>query len=57
MKQKYTIFWVNFERAKTGEVYYITTSYDRAVELFYKNYSNDYEILRVCFDKEGKQIN
>lgn len=46
-KRAYHIHWYNSEFAKTGVVLKVTTSEERAVELFYREYSEDYKILYI----------
>lgn len=38
------IYWYNPTMARTGCVEYTTISEERAVELFYRDYTEDYEI-------------
>lgn len=46
-KQGYWIYWYNPNVSKTGVVEYTTTSKERAIELFYRDYSKDYEIVNI----------
>ena len=41
------IYWYNPIFARTGVVEYTTTSEQRAIKLFYRDYSEDYEITRI----------
>lgn len=47
MKQGYWVYWYNPFYARTGVVEYTTTSQERARELFYRDYSENYEIMRI----------
>jgi hypothetical protein len=47
MNKGFWIYWYNPTFAKTGCVEYTTTSTERAVELFYRDYSEDYEIVNI----------
>lgn len=48
MKRQFIIFWYCPDRAKTGEVSYTTTSAERAIELFRKDYDEEfYMILNI----------
>ena len=49
MNRKITIYWLNKFSAKTGCLYYITKSIDRAIELFYNEYDKEYyEIMNIA---------
>ena len=43
----YYIYWYNPVIAKTGIVIKTTTSEERAIELFYRDYSKDYIIKSI----------
>lgn len=45
--KEYYIYWYNPQEAHTGCVSYTTYSFDRAVELFRKEYDEDYIILSI----------
>ena len=47
MKKAYYIYWLNTQNSKTGTVTKITVSEQRAIELFYKEYTEDYKILNI----------
>lgn len=47
MKRKITIHWYNPQEAHVGHVYYITTSQDRAIKLFRRDYDEDYMIMAI----------
>lgn len=48
MKKKgYYIYFYNPVLAKTGWVEITTTSKERAIELFYKNYDETYQIVNI----------
>ena len=44
MNKGFWIYWYNPTMAKTGYVEYTTTTAERAIELFYRDYTEDYEI-------------
>ena len=43
----YTIYWYNSTRSKSGYISYTTYSKERAVELFKKEYDEDYIITHI----------
>ena len=47
MKKGYHIYWCNTQIAKTGIVVKTTTSEERAIELFRKEYDEEYKILFI----------
>lgn len=47
MKKGFWIYWYNPTFAKTGIEEYTTISEERAIELFYRDYTDDYEIVRI----------
>ena len=46
-KQGFWIYWYNPSVARTGYVEYTTISKERAIELFYRDFSEDYEIVNI----------
>lgn len=50
MKKKYIIYFINRFNMKDGQKYYITTSKERAIELFnneYNKIADYYEIIYI----------
>ena len=41
------IYWYNPSVARTGYVEYTTISKERAIELFYRDFSEDYKIVHI----------
>lgn len=47
MSKGFWIYWYNPLFSKTGVVEYTTTSQERAIELFYRDFEKDYEIMKI----------
>lgn len=47
MSKGYWIYWYNSNIARTGCVEYTTTSKQRAIELFYRDFPAYYEIVNI----------
>lgn len=43
----YWLYWYNPQTAKTGYTEYTTNSIEKAIALFYRDFTTEYEILNI----------
>lgn len=47
MKKGFWVYWYNPVWQKTGVVEYTTTNEERAIELFYRDFTEDYKVVNI----------